>query len=325
MISDVTVVDGLVRWRSDGEAAVVCVGRTPDAIDHEHPAATVPAGRNEVQLDLPPGRHYVSVAPADGGSAALGAERRIALEGALNVRDLGGYPTADGRTTRWGRVFRSDGLHALTEADVDVMAGLGLQTVFDLRRDVERERRPSVAHTEGVEAMILAIGDAGPVSQQPELLDMVLSGELPEADDQFMIGEYRRMLDDHGGEFGRLLAGLAEPGNLPALFHCTAGKDRTGVAAALLLLLLGVDRELVLDDYELTNIYRSNRRIAELTPQLEAAGVDVEKVRPFLSARRPVLEGALDHVGDVEAYLLGPAGMDRPTLDRLRAALLTPG
>jgi protein-tyrosine phosphatase len=241
----------------------------------------------------------------------------------MNFRDLGGYPAAGGRVVRTGLVFRSDGLHALTEGDCGVITGLGLRTVFDLRRDRERERQPSVAHTDGLEATILAIGDRGPVAQQPELLDMVLSGELPEADDAFMVGEYVRMLDDHAADFGQLLGSLAEPGALPALFHCTAGKDRTGLAAALLLLGLGVDREIVLDDYELTNVYRSNRRIEELTPQLAAAGVDVEKVRPFLSARRPVLEGALDHVGDVEAYLTGPAGLAPATIERLRELLLS--
>ena len=247
---------------------------------------------------------------------------RIELEGALNFRDLGGYPTADGRTVRTGLVFRSDGLHALTEADCAVVGGLGLRTVYDLRRDVERERRPSIAHTEGLEVTVLAMGEDGPVTQQFELLDLVLNGELPRADDEFMTGEYTRMLDENAALFGTLLSGLAEPDALPALFHCTAGKDRTGVAAALLLLLLGVDRETVLDDYELTNEYRSNRRIAELTPQLGAAGVDVDNVRALLSARRPVLEGALDHVGDVDPYLRGPAGMTPETIERLRALLL---
>jgi protein-tyrosine phosphatase len=165
----------------------------------------------------------------------------IPLEGAMNFRDIGGYETTEGRTVRTGLVFRSDGLHALTEADCGVISGLGLRQVFDLRRAAERERQPSVAHTAGLEATLVAIGDAGPVAQQPELIDMLLSGDLPEADDAFMVGEYTRMLDEHAADFGRLLGALAEPGGLPALFHCTAGKDRTGVAAALLLVLLGVE------------------------------------------------------------------------------------
>jgi protein-tyrosine phosphatase len=141
-----------------------------------------------------------------------------------------------------------------------------------------------------------------------------------------MAAMYADMLRDGAASFGRLLTHLAEDDWLPALFHCTAGKDRTGIAAALLLSVLGVDDSVILDDYELTNIFRSNRRIEELRPQFESAGVDIEKVRPFLSARRPVMEATLAHLhdtyGGVEAYLTGPAGMPAGTLDDLRARLL---
>lgn len=126
--------------------------------------------------------------------------------------------------------------------------------------------------------------------------------------------------------FGRLLTHLTDDAGLPAVFHCAAGKDRTGIAAALLLSILGVDDATILDDYELTNIYRSNRRIEVLRPTLEAAGVDVEKVRPFLSARRPVMEATLRHIhedyGGVERYLTEQAGVTHQTLDRLRDLLL---
>ena len=102
---------------------------------------------------------------------------------------------------------------------------------------------------------------------------------------------------------------LAAPALRPAVFHCTAGKDRTGLAAALLLSVLGVDRELILDDYELTNITRSELRIAELRPELEAAGIDVERVRPYLSAPRAAMDATLtwldaEHSG-AEGFLLG--------------------
>jgi protein-tyrosine phosphatase len=333
-----TVVDVVVRVEADGLAVSwtlgqggagpvdVCVGPTPEGIDHAHPVATVDEG-SEVRLrGLGPGRHYVSVAPAGGGPAVVAADRRIPLEGALNFRDLGGYRTADpGRRTRWGRVFRSDALHLLTDADRTALAGLGLGTVYDLRRPAERDRDPSLLPPGRFRSVELAIG--GEASEQPEILDLILSGELTEADDGFMAELYGRMLVEHAEVFGALLAGLAEPGALPALFHCTAGKDRTGVAAALLLDVLGVPEEVVLDDYELTTTYRSERRMAELRPRLEQAGVDPEKVRPFLSARRTVLEATLgsirDRHGGVEAYLLGPAGLDPATLGELRHLLLT--
>ena len=141
-----------------------------------------------------------------------------------------------------------------------------------------------------------------------------------------MTDEYLKMVVDHAADFGRLLSALAEPGALPALFHCTAGKDRTGVAAALLLLVLGVDLETVLDDYELSTEYRGRKRMADLAPALAGVGVDVEAVRALLSARRPVMEATLAHVlgefSTVERYLTGPAGMELATVAMLRDLLL---
>ncbi|HYD10575.1 MAG TPA: tyrosine-protein phosphatase [Acidimicrobiales bacterium] len=252
------------------------------------------------------------------------SERRVALEGNMNLRDLGGYVGLDGRTVRWGLVFRSDALHALTAADIDVVRGLGLRAVFDLRRTVECERQPTIVWSEDVRIVRMCVGDDA--EHGPELIDLIMSGELPEADDQFVVDLYTGMLTDAAPVFGGVLSALADDGGLPALFHCMAGKDRTGLVSALLLTVLGVDRETVLDDYCLTNEYRSNRRIEEMRPSIEAAGVDVEKVRPFLSARRPVLTDTLSWIdathGGVEAYLTGPAGMSPSTLDVLRARLL---
>ncbi|MBA3653047.1 MAG: tyrosine-protein phosphatase [Actinobacteria bacterium] len=255
-------------------------------------------------------------------------ERLIRLEGALNFRDLGGYPAADGRTVRWGLVFRSDALHELTASDLEAVRRLGLRAVYDLRKSSERARQPTVIPDDhGHRAVHLVVGDDPDDTNQPELIDMILAGEVKEADDDFVIDVYRSMVLQGAPAFGRLLTHLTDDDGLPALFHCAAGKDRTGIAAALLLAVLGVDEDVILDDYELSTLYRSERRIELLRPALEAAGVDVEKVRPFLSARRPVLEATLAHVNDehggVERYLTGPAGMHPVTLDRLRALLLT--
>lgn len=310
----------LVTWEPPGFDVVVSVGPSPDKLAPAHYFF----GTASAEIEVRPGTHYVGVAPAGGGAVVIGADRRLPLEGATNFRDLGGYRSADGRTVRWGRVFRSDALHLLTDDDVGSLRGLGLATVFDLRRDVERERSPSVAHGGGVRTEVLAIG--GAASQHPELVDQILAGKLTAVDDAYMIDEYLKMAVDHAADFGRLLSALAEPGALPALFHCTAGKDRTGMAAALLLLVLGVELETVLDDYELSSEYRGHKRMADLAPALADVGVDIEAVRALLSARRPVLEATLAHVlrefATVERYLVGPAGMDPTTVEELRELLL---
>jgi protein-tyrosine phosphatase len=258
----------------------------------------------------------------------MAAERLVPLEGTLNFRDLGGYVALDGRTVKWGLVFRSDALHELTDNDRARLREMGLRVVYDLRRAVEREKQPTALSVEHGHRLVHLAVDEDPdaAANQPEIIDLILSGELPEADDSYMADLYAQILLNGAQVFGRLLTHLTEDDGLPALFHCAAGKDRTGLAAALLLSVLGVDDEAILEDYELTNIYRSNRRIEVLRPTLEAAGVDVEKVRPFLSARRPVMEATLRHLhtdhGGVESYLLGPAGMSTGTLSRLRDLLL---
>ncbi len=255
-------------------------------------------------------------------------DRLVPLEGTLNFRDLGGYEGLGRRTVRWGLVYRSDALHELTERDLETIRSLGLRAIYDLRKTPERERQPTAIPADhGHRSVHLVVGDDPDDTNQPDTIDLILSGELKEADDQFMIDAYASMVLNGASTFGRLLTYLTQDDGLPALFHCAAGKDRTGIAAALLLSVLGVDEEVILDDYELSTLYRSNRRIEALRPSLEAAGVDVEKVRPLLSARRPVLEATLRHVNDeyggVERYLTGPAGMSAAALDALRDLLLT--
>jgi len=257
-------------------------------------------------------------------------ERLVALEGALNVRDLGGYVGLDGRAVRWGLVFRSDALHELTPGDRERLRALGLRAIYDLRKGHERASAPTALSVDecGHRDVHLAVAEDPDEEPGPEIIDQIMAGTLPEADDGFMADVYAQILLRGATVFGRLLTHLTEDDGLPALFHCAAGKDRTGLAAALLLSVLGVPDDVILDDYELTNIYRSNRRIEVLRPTLEAAGVDIEKVRPFLSARRPVMAATLRHLrddyGGVSSYLTGAAGMSPATLDRLRDLLLEP-
>jgi protein-tyrosine phosphatase len=250
-------------------------------------------------------------------------ERRVPLAGAMNFRDVGGYPAAGGVVAR-GQVYRSDHLALLTDADVAVVAGLGLRTVYDLRRDREVAERPSRL-PDGLDVVRLPMADD--TGDDRDFLELILAGELPMASLDFMVDVYHQMLDSHGPRFARLFEGLADPRRRPAVFHCTAGKDRTGMAAVLLLDLLGVDEAIALDDYELTNEYRSRRRIEELRPQLVEAGVDVDAILPLLSAPRPAMEDALTYVhrswGTAEGYLIS-GGLDPAAIDALRRDLVVP-
>jgi protein-tyrosine phosphatase len=186
------------------------------------------------------------MAPAAGPPRASHDERVVTrsrilpLVGAFNFRDLGGYRTLDGRSTRWGRLFRSDGLHELTSNDLDVLRDLGLACVIDLRTPAELERT-----------------GRGPLEQEPIRyfhLPLLPGGDevAPEAAQQNLTDRYFWYLDVGRQSFVEAFGLVADPKSYPLVFHCAAGKDRTGVLAALVLSVLGVERSVIVEDYVLT-------------------------------------------------------------------------
>jgi protein-tyrosine phosphatase len=197
--------------------------------------------------------------------------------------------------------------------------------VYDLRHDVERTKQPSVL-PEAARSVVLAIG--GESTENREIMERILDGELSEADDSFMAQMYVDMLRDGATTFGRVLSHLAEEEWLPALFHCTAGKDRTGMTAAILLSALGVDEATVLDDYELTERYWTAERVASLRPRFEAAGVDIERFGGLFGAPRSAMAATLSALherhGTGERYLVEAGGMEPEALDELRRLLVQP-
>ena len=254
--------------------------------------------------------------------ADLAPGDRIPVDGARNLRDLGGYPTRSGHVVRRGQVFRSDRLAALTDADLGRLAALGIHTVIDLRYDAEVAEHPNRlwATVERHERIPMA----SELAKERTFLDRVMSGEVAAITDDDVAESYLDLLGAQADGFARIVR-LVLDGH-PTLFHCTAGKDRTGLTAMLLLGTLGVDDELILDDFTRSNEHRAERRIAELRDDFAARGLDVEAFRPALSAPRPAMERALAwlaaEVGGPERYLLDVAGLTEVELDELRRLLL---
>ena len=175
----------------------------------------------------------------------------IALDGGHNFREVGGYPAREGLRLRRGLLWRSAGLDRLSSRDCTTLQTLGIHTIADLRSDRERERFPTVAAL-AASARTLSRPDRPSAAAwgAPDLKawsDMTVT-ELREE----IARLYTGIADTHADQFASLFAAIAE-GGLPVLIHCTAGKDRTGLAVALLLELVGVPRESVLWDYEQTN------------------------------------------------------------------------
>jgi protein-tyrosine phosphatase len=312
-------VDGALVARWSGRLDEVRVGPSPDT-----PGVPVEPGNDGrvVLSELDPlVRHYVHGRIGDRWVVA--GERLVPLEGTLNFRDLGGYPTVDGRRVRWGRVFRSDGLHSLTERDHLVLDALGITAVCDLRADVEHDAHPSVLPST-VERLPCTVAPARP--GQLTLDERILAGELTGLDVDDVVDLYLLMLDEYAPSFGAVFAHLARVLPDPLLFHCAAGKDRTGIVAALLLALLGVDDELVFDDYMLTKRYRTEQRIDELRAWLAEHDLELEPFAALYVPQRETIVRTVEAVrgehGSIDAFLLGPARVDEGVPARLREELL---
>jgi protein-tyrosine phosphatase len=240
------------------------------------------------------------------------SERLIRLEGAVNFRDLGGYPVGDGWRTRWRVLFRADGLGDLTPTDFDVLRTLDIRTVIDLRSGDELERgRFDV--------------DAHPVT----FYHFPIIEKLPDADEfdrrpGLLGSQYLEIVREAGVPIRSVLEILASPDALPAVFHCTAGKDRTGVLSALVLSLLGVDEETVVADYALSGEAMTRLR-AKLLVKYPAGREAIEGITEVFSARPEQMEQLLDHLraqyGSVAAYVDG-LGTPQSVVEALRGALL---
>jgi len=251
------------------------------------------------------------------GGMELTAGQRLPFEGVVNFRDLGGYPSDLGGEVRFGRVYRSDRLDRMTSADHDRYWELGIRTIYDLRRAEERSLAPDPFPNEHV-CIISALeahghpklGQEPPQTEGADLLRLL----------------YRGMLDHAGADIGRIFRGIVDPAVSPVLFHCTAGKDRTGMIAALLLEWLGVPRELVLDDYERTNEYRHEAAERDTFERLVSEGVPPESAAGLLSAPRWAMDETLAELdadfGGIEAFLLTRAQLDDRVLTTLREQLL---
>jgi protein-tyrosine phosphatase len=248
----------------------------------------------------------------------------LPLEGGFNLRDMGGYATEDGRTVKRGMLFRSGVMSLLTEADEAHLAGLGIATVCDLRRPGERKREP----TRWCEPAGVFYWSRD-YEESSGVLSELMRGAMPDAGavHQMMVDLYPEILVDHKPSYRFLFERLAA-GHVPLLFNCSAGKDRTGVAAALILSVLGVPRATIVEDYLLTNRFADFGRILARGGDRDYERykrIDPAVIRPLLSADAAFLDSMFaaldrDH-GGIDGYL-AEIGVDAGVKARLRELLL---
>ena len=231
------------------------------------------------------------------------------LIGASNFRDLGGYAIPDGRVVRWRRIFRSDHLAALTAHDLRVLTDLGLGRAVDFRGQAESA---ALAYDlPDVRYQALPI-EPTVVQRAKEMARAGRQITAPVAV-QLMQDTYRAFVSDNARQFAGLFEQLLAE-DTPLVFHCTAGKDRTGFAAALILLALGVPRPVVMQDYLLTNgLYRRPQSLGSSAPN-EVLDVIWRVQEDFLQAALQAVDR--DH-GGVLPYLAQRLGVDDAARRRL--------
>lgn len=251
-------------------------------------------------------------------TSSVTPERCVGFEGAHNFRDLGGYPSRLGGETRWGRVFRAGALDRMTPADLEQYATLGIDAAIDLRNGDERARTPDPVPSIHVPVMNRFMDVRG----RPDFEALV------EHDHGvvFMRDMNLGLLAHAGPELGEIMRIIAGHLPQPVMFHCTAGKDRTGLVAALLLEVLGVARDDVLDDFQLTDRYAGPREESHGFRRMIEYGVAPEAAAGAFGAPRSMMGDVLEELdaryGGAERYLRDHAGLDDAVVVQLRSALL---
>ncbi len=268
----------------------------------------------------------VGIAEADLPKTLPEPWRRLNLAGGYNFRDAGGYAGLGGRHIRRGMLWRSDHMNDLTDEDLTTLDSLDLRVIHDFRIDSEVAKQPTRLSTARPPKVIrLVMGDVSGSEAAIGIIADVMSGKLPAPAPDFWNDNYLDMLERGRHMFVGLFESLASPDSLPSLYHCTGGKDRTGIASVLLHSILGVDREVAINDFLLTNVYRTPFRVVALAPTLRANGVDPISMIPVLGVVREAIEIALNALdttyGGPEQYLIG-GGLPAEALDQLRVLLL---
>lgn len=304
---DITAPENMTTiWEATQEEST-----PPETFDLTHPGFTRPV----FELTF-----------ADGRISDLSL-RDLRLQGAANIRDIGGYRTAEGRQVRWGLLYRAGELSNLTVADQRVLHTLGVKIVCDLRSSEEVTGAPDRLHEYGgIDYRHMEVQTDRSASQRDRQRAVLfqrnrLGDMMPEI--------YTRVGLEHNARLnGDILRMLADRDNLPTIIHCTAGKDRTGVIVALLLLALGVPEETIIADYSLSNrAWATFQKIgADAIRPLAFLGLTTRSIQPLLVADPATMRITLDYIREkydtVDSYLTTQAGLDARTIEALKSVFL---
>jgi len=246
--------------------------------------------------------------------------RKLPFTGAHNFRDLGGYKNSDGKTVKWGKVYRSDNLHSLTDEDLKYMERLNLKSVVDFRSDEERNEEPDRL-TPDMTPILL------PIKFEPEGVTENLTRDLTfgNLDSSNLLRDFNIILvKEFTEEYREFFRHIVDNGGEPFLLHCTAGKDRAGFGSAMILTVLGVPREKIIEDYLLTNTYVSDhvdRKLLE-TELKTFFRADSDNLRKINFVEERYIQAAFDtidsHWGGMDQYISEGLNLTEEDIDKIR-------
>ncbi|MBL6701588.1 MAG: tyrosine-protein phosphatase [SAR86 cluster bacterium] len=249
--------------------------------------------------------------------------RLLPMDGSHNTRELGGYKTTDGKTIKWGKLFRSDKLSDISKTDQAYLQNLGIKKIVDFRSEQEKAEDPNIIPT-GISYVEMPISVDGAMRSK---IEAVLKGETDREVQSFLIDANKEFVTNYADVYENFLRGLIDE-DAPTLFHCTAGKDRAGFAAAITLIALGVSKEDVINDYMKTNAF-TQERIEEILGQIELMSLyqsDVEILRPLLGVEQIYIETAFrtaeDKYGSLENFIRDGLNISDEDIQKLRNKFL---
>ena len=273
------------------------------------------------------------IIPAQLGTELRAVHRKLPLEGAHNFRDLGGYLVPNDQRVMWGALYRSDALDELTDEDVAYVSRLGIRTFVDFRTVQERLDGPDRLPASAMEKSLpieIALGPPGlnTGTSMDEIKDKVFSGEIDLSNT--LVDINRALVTDFTATYREFLLTLLEKDEGAVLFHCTAGKDRAGFAAALVLRILGVPKERVIEEYLLTNVF-TEKETEKILWQIRLASffqADTDNIRQLLGVEERYIVAAFDAIesewGSFDRYVSEGLGISAEEIARLRSIYLEP-
>lgn len=281
-----------------------------------------------VTADPNPGSRVYFKIKGGNGAAIETAERKLPLAGATNFRDLGGYKTADGKTVKWGLLFRSDELAGLTASDIAYLQKSGLKTDVDYRTDSEIQQKPdpTIQGVNYVRDQVFQQSGSG-----ADIFTYMASGEFDKLGKPGdILTQANRDMVDHPEAYQKLFELLLDPSASALVQHCTAGKDRTGLGSALILLALGVPKETVVQDFLLSNTYRAaynKAAVDAMVAQFKLTDKNaIEVIQALMDVRPEYINAAFGEMeqkyGSIAGFLEKGIGLSKAEQAKLKQMYL---